>query len=101
MGSFEVPTAWLEGVGNDVRTVRLRPAAGLEATAELPLGMALLRLRAEDGPATTSVWRCDVVATGGESPVPAGQPLPRITVRRRLVKPRGGQELDVLFAENY
>ena len=101
VGNFEVPAAWLEGVSNDVRTVRLRPAAGLEAAAELPLGMSLLRLRAEDGPATTSVWRCDVVATGRESPVVAGQPRPRITARRRLVKPRGGQELDVLFAENY
>jgi hypothetical protein len=97
VGVFEVPAAWLEGAGNDVRTVRLRPAAGLEAEVDLPLGMTAVRPRAEDGPATTSVWRCDAVA-GGEATA-GGLPVrPRISVRRREQKLRGSQDLAVEFA---
>jgi hypothetical protein len=96
-GSFEVPAAWLESVGNDVRTARLRPAAALEAEVELPLGMTAVRPRSEDGPATTAVWRCDAVSIG-ELPAGTPPPRPRIVVRRRNPKLRGSQELAVEFA---
>jgi hypothetical protein len=97
VGAFEVPAAWLESVGNDVRTVRLRPAAGLVAEVELPLGMTAVRPRVEDGPTTTSVWRCDAYGSG-ETAATVLPVRPRITVRRREQKLRGSQDLAVEFA---
>jgi len=97
VGVFEVPAAWLEGVGNDVRTVRLRPAAGLAAEVDLPLGMTAVRPRVEDGPATTSVWRCDAVGPG-EAAATVLPVRPRITVRRREQRIRGSQDLAVEFS---
>jgi hypothetical protein len=101
VGIFEPPGAWLEGVVSDVRTVRLRPATPLDAVVELPLGMTLLRPRAEDGPTTTAVWRSDVVAAATDAAVStAGHAAARLTVRRRPPKLRGSQELAVHFAES-
>jgi hypothetical protein len=120
VGVFEPPAAWLEGVASDGRTVRLRPAATLEAVVELPLGMTLVRPRVEDGPTTTAVWRSDIVAAATEaigsttlpsppitsqrnpSPrIPSPQnPSPKITVKRRPPTLRGSQELAVQFEES-
>jgi hypothetical protein len=97
VGLFEVPGVWIEGVGNDVRTVRLRPDPGFEASPELPLGTALMRPRPEDGPATTAVWRSDATASGTDAPRTAEELMarPRIAVRRRSVPVRGSQSLVV------
>jgi len=97
VGVFDAPWAWLEDVANDVRTVRLRPAADLEASPELPPGVSLVRPRAEDGPATAAVWRNDAVA-----PAP-GEPTalrPRIAVRRRVRQPRVNGTLDLAFRDD-
>jgi hypothetical protein len=100
VGVFVPPSVWLEGVANDARTVRLRPAPVFDATVELPLGMTLGRPKLEDGPTTTTMWRQDATAGNGEALATAGQPSVRITVRRRDVKPRGTQEVVVQFDEN-
>lgn len=99
VGVFDAPFAWLEGVETDVRTARLRPAAGLDATAELPPGMALVRPRAEDGVETTAMWRCDAVASAEAAA--AGELRPRITVRRLSPRPRAAQSLIVSFADGH
>jgi len=97
VGVFEASAAWLEGVGNDVRTVRLRPAAGLAAEVELPLGMTAVRPRIEDGPKTTSVWRCDAVSSP-EAAAIVSHARPRLVIRRREHKVRGSQDLAVEFS---
>jgi hypothetical protein len=98
VGLFDVPGAWLEGVGSDQRTVRLRPEPGLEAVAELPLGMTLVRPRAEDGPATAAVWRSEMLAAADRGSEDSARP--RITVRRRPLPLRGSQSLNVAMAED-
>jgi len=99
VGVFDAPFAWLEGVETDVRTARLRPEPGLDATPELPPGMALVRPRAEDGAETTAVWRCDAVASAEASA--ATELRPRITVRRLSPRPRAAQNLLVSFADGH
>lgn len=99
VGVFDAPFAWLEGVETDVRTARLRPEPDLEAAAELPPGMALLRPRAEDGADTTAVWRCDAV-TPTDTAVTTDL-RPRITVRRAARRPRAAQQLLVGFADGH
>lgn len=96
VGVFDAPFAWLEGVETDVRTARLRTEAGLEAAAELPPGMALVRPRAEDGADTSAVWRCDAVAGGDTA---AAELRPRITIRRLASRPRAAQNLLIGFAD--
>jgi hypothetical protein len=97
VGVFETPFVWLESAEADVRTVRLRPAAELEADVELPSGVTLVRPREEDGPETTAVWRSDAVGAGAE-PVGAGT---RIVVRRRPQAPAVTQDLAVDFADDH
>jgi hypothetical protein len=94
VGLFDLPGVWLEGVGTDQRTVRLRPEPGLEAAAEVPLGMTLVRPRTDDGPATAATWWSEVVAGAAEA-VGEQAGRPRIAVRRRLLLPRGSQALAV------
>jgi len=94
VGVFDAPWAWLEGVANDVRTVRLRPAAGLEAAPELPPGASLVRPRIEDAAGTTAVWRNDAGAAGD-----AAAFRPRIAVRRKVRQPRVSESLNVAFGE--
>ncbi len=97
VGVFELPGVWLEGVGTDQRTVRLRPEPGLEASPELPRGLTLVRPRAEDGPPSAAIWRSEVVAEGADAS-PEAAARPRIAVRRRPVSPRGSQSLLVTMA---
>ncbi len=94
VGVFDAPWAWLEGVANDVRTVRLRPAAGLEAAPELPPGASLVRPRIEDAAGTTAVWRNDAGAAGDVTAF-----RPRIAVRRKVRQPRVSESLNVAFGE--
>ena len=97
VGVFDAPWAWLENVTNDVRTVRLRPAASLEASPELPPGVSLMRPRTEDAAGTTAVWRNDAI-----TPVPGESAAlrPRIAVRRRVRQPRVNGSLDLAFRED-
>lgn len=97
VGVFDLPGVWLEGVGTDQRTVRLRPEPGLDAAAELPRGLTLLRPRAEDGPTTAALWRTEAVAEAADAGGEAAA-RPRIAVRRRPVPPRGSQSLLVTVA---
>lgn len=105
-GVFDVPSAWLEGVVNDVRTVRCSVADDLDITPEMPAGVALLRPRDEDGPGVAAVWRSEVTLASGEpgrggprgtvGPVPeAGRGVARVAVRRRPQRHRFGHELAV------
>jgi hypothetical protein len=105
-GVFDVPTAWLEGVGNDVRTVRCLADPDLDVTPEMPPGVALLRPRDEDGPEAVAVWRSETVPVPG----PPGWPgttnevsrgVARVAVRRRPQPHRVGHELAVEFAEDH
>lgn len=98
VGVFDAPFVWLENVETDVRTARLRPESGLEATAELPPGMALVRPRAEDGVGTTAVWRCDAL---GASDKGAADLRPKLTIRRPTTRPRTAQSLEVGFADGH
>jgi hypothetical protein len=98
VGVFDAPFAWLEDVEADVRTARLRPEPGLDATAELPAGTAPVRPRLEDGVLTTAVWRSDAVATEG---VATAELRPRITVRRQPRRPRASQSLSVSLSEDH
>jgi hypothetical protein len=98
VGVFDAPFAWLQEVEADVRTARLRPEPGLEATAELPPGMAPVRPRLEDGAGTTAVWRSDAVTTEGPS---NAELRPRITVTRRPRPPRAAQSLLVSLADDH
>jgi hypothetical protein len=98
VGVFDVPFAWLEDVETDVRTARLRPEPGLDATAELPAGTAPVRPRLEDGVATTAVWRSDALANEG---VASAEVRPRITVRRQPRRPRASQNLLVSLSEDH
>jgi hypothetical protein len=102
VGLFDVPGIWIEDVGTDVRTVRLRPEPGLDAAPELPLGTALMRPRAEDGPATTAIWRSEAMAAGADRPwnLEEAAPRPRIAVRRRQLPIRGSQSLVVDLFED-
>ncbi len=97
VGVFELPCVWLEDVGTDQRTVRLRPEPGLEASPELPRGLTLVRPRAEDGPTTAAIWRSETVAEAADAGGEAAT-RPRIAVRRRPVPPRGSQSLLVTVA---
>jgi hypothetical protein len=97
VGVFDAPWAWLEDVANDVRTVRLRPAADLEASPELPPGVSLVRPRAEDGAATAAVWRNDAVAA---DPDESTALRPRIAVRRRVRQTRVNGTLDLAFRDD-
>lgn len=100
VGVFEPPSVWLEGVANDARTIRLRPAAIFDATVELPLGMTLGRPKLDDGPTTTTMWRYDAAGAGSDDVVSGSQLAARLTVRRRDAKPRGTQDVVVQFEEN-
>ena len=110
VGIFDVPGVWLESVGNDERTVRLRAAGELDVTAEPPGGASLVRPRDDDAPGTVAQWRFDAV-------MPAGVPLENraagarggqrawqrasVTVRRRVQPPRIAQRLAVDFASDH
>jgi hypothetical protein len=100
VGVFEPPSVWLEGVANDARTIRFRPAPQFDATVELPLGMTLVRPKLEDGPTTSTMWRQDAAPPTGDVWADTSQPVARITVRRREAKPRGTQDVVVQFDEN-
>jgi hypothetical protein len=97
VGVFEAPFVWLESADTDVRTVRLRPAADLEADVRLPPTSSLVRPRDEDGLETAAVWRSDVGGSGAE----ADGPGPRIEVRRRLWEPGVTQDLAIDFADDH
>jgi hypothetical protein len=107
-GVFDVPRVWLESVATDMRTVRCTAAAGLDLTAELPPGYALMRPRDGEGAESATAWRSEeVVATlgrgddrRGEAVVVAERPRPRVAVRRRPVPPRIVQRLDVAIASD-
>lgn len=107
VGVFEVPEAWLEGVGADDRTVRFVAPATLDVTPELPGSMSLLRAREPERPEVVAVWRSESISAGPEhgaggvfrEAVPADRQRPRVAVRRRSQPPRGSQRLQVTFAE--
>ncbi|MCE9632409.1 MAG: hypothetical protein K8S94_17085 [Planctomycetia bacterium] len=108
VGVFDVPSAWLEGIATDVRTVRCIAPSRLDVTPELPSGVALLRPR-EDNADVVAVWRSEAVAPAKEPgvvPTPfesaAGErSRPRIAVRRRQQPLRGSQRLLVDFAADH
>lgn len=102
VGLFELPGVWLEDAGGDVRTVRLHPEPGLEATPELPLGTTLARAWADDGSDATAIWRSEVpMATADRSrAIDEAMPRPRIAVRRRPLPVRGSQSLEVDISED-
>lgn len=107
VGVFEVPEAWLEGVGVDDRTVRLIAAPTLDVTPELPGSVSLVRGREPERPDVVAVWRSEAIAAGPEAgvagvvrePLPAERQRARIAIRRRSQPPRGSQRLQVTFAE--
>ncbi len=109
VGVFDVPSVWLEGVGNDVRMVRCAADADLDVIPELPNGLALMRPREDDGPDVVAVWRSDAVASGldpasaaVEQPAgPGERPVPRVAVRRRPQPHRVAQRLQVDFAADH
>jgi hypothetical protein len=105
-GVFDVPSAWLEGVGTDARTVRCSADPDLDVTPEMPAGVALLRPREEDGPGVVAVWRSEVVLAvalpgrGGQG-ADGGRGVARVAVRRRPERHRFGHELAVEFAADH
>lgn len=109
VGVFEVPNAWLEGVGNDTRMVRCAADADLDVIPELPAGLSLMRPRDEDGPGVVAVWRADAVASGidpaatvAEQAIDSGEwQHPRVAVRRRPQPHRVNQRLEVDFAADH
>lgn len=100
VGTFDAPFAWLETVETDIRTVRLRPTAELDAVAELPPGMALIRPRIEDGVGTTAVWRSEAIASTADA-AGLAELRPMIAVRRSPRLPRITQDLAVEFADTH
>jgi hypothetical protein len=105
-GVFEVPSAWLEGVGTDARTVRCSADPDLDVTPEMPAGVALLRPREEDGPNAVAVWRSDVTLAPappgrGVASADGGRGVARVAVRRRPQRHRFGHELAVEFAADH
>lgn len=107
VGVFDVPDAWLEGVGVDDRTVRFVAPATLEVTPELPGSVSLVRGREPQRPDVVAEWRSESLSAGGESAaaggvreaLPVERQRPRVAVRRRGQPPRGSQRLQVTFAE--
>jgi len=99
VGVFEAPSAWLTDVETDFRTVRLRMAAGLDASPELPAGITLVRPRDEEG-AAVAVWRWEVTAPAGGGSA-ASEPRPRIDVRRRSRSAVAVQDLAVDLADDH
>jgi hypothetical protein len=107
IGVFEVPGAWLEGVGSDSRMVRCAADPDLDLIPELQGGLSLMRPREDDAPGVVAAWRVDAVAAGLDSPavtteqVSGERPVPRLAVRRRLQPHRVAQRLEVEFAPDH
>jgi len=86
VGSFEVPSVWLEGVDTDARTVRLTASPDLIATLESPAAQSGDQ-REEFFGANGDVWRYE--AGGGGAVNTRG----RLVVSRRPQEVRGSQAL--------
>jgi len=100
VGIFDAPFAWLAAAETDVRTVRLRPAPGLEVAPDLPAGITLFKPRDEDGADTTAVWRSDALTAVADAATGL-EPRARIVVRRRDPQSVAVQDLVVEFAEDH
>jgi len=94
VGVFDVPFAWLEGVENDVRTVRCLADSEFDVIPELPPGLTLFRPRDAE-PSLVAAWRTETLAAARGDTVTSAPPQPRrepldtadpsarLTIRRR------------------
>lgn len=111
VGTFDLPGAWLESTGTDVRTVRVLPSADLSLRATPPEDATAATVRGDDANAAEGAgWRVEI-GRGSRSPEseganPSAAILPRrafaegngrIVVERRRVPPRGTQRVGVAF----
>lgn len=108
VGVFDVPGVWVEGVVNDMRTVRCLAPDDLDMTPELPGGVPLVRPREDDGPGVVAVWRTEAVVAAGDAAAvraidaTAGERMrARVAVRRRPKPQRGTQSLQIDFATDH
>jgi hypothetical protein len=112
VGVFDVPFAWLEGVENDVRTVRCLADSEFELVPELPPGLTLFRPRDAE-PAVVAAWRTETLATArGDAaasaaleprrdPGTAPDLTARLAIRRRPATFRVTQQLDVDYEPDH
>jgi hypothetical protein len=102
VGAFDVPAAWLQQAGVDLRTVRFSTSASLAARIDLPAGLVVASI--PDGEASFDVrsWREEVLhplATAEpREPFAPARPRPRLWVERRGQAVRGSQRLAIAFA---
>jgi hypothetical protein len=104
-GVFDVPAAWLDRAGVDMRTVRFSANPSLTVRVDLPAGLAVASI--PDGEPSFDIrsWREEVlhplqrpVAVAASEPPAAGRPRARLWVERRRQEIRGSQRLAVTFA---
>jgi len=106
VGAFDVPAAWVEQAGADMRTVRFSANPSLVARVDLPAGLAVASIPESEPSFEIRAWREEVhhqrpqPASSAVAPYAlpgAARARARLWVERRRQEARGSQRLSVVF----
>jgi len=102
VGVFVVPGVWLEGVSSDSRITHLVPSQDLTVKVDLPQGVLSAVPRETDSSLETQSWRVEATAaTTATVDEVSREKSVIVTVKRRLQKIRGSQDLTVTFVPDH
>ncbi|MCX7401990.1 MAG: hypothetical protein NTY87_02555 [Planctomycetia bacterium] len=102
VGIFVVPGVWLEGVSRDSRITHLVPSQDLTVKVDLPQWVLSAVPRESDSSLETQSWRVEATTAATATPNEVSREKPVIiTVKRRLQKIRGSQDLTVTFVPDH